>query len=103
MITADEKYIIKNALKGIDYEKIILFGSRARGDNRKDSDFDLMIIFKNDLTREDKMKLHSLINKHLIKEGFDCDILIRSRNQIEFYKNKTGSVSDEAIRDGFII
>lgn len=50
MITANEKYIIKNALKGIDYEKIILFGSRARGDNRKDSDFDLMIIFKSDLS-----------------------------------------------------
>lgn len=49
------------------------------------------------------MKLHSLINKHLIKEGLDCDILIRSRNQVEYYKNKTGSVTDEAIREGYII
>ncbi len=103
MISSNEINIIKNALHGIDYEKIILFGSRARGDNRNDSDFDLMIIFKNDLSREDRMKLFSIINKQLIKEGLDCDILIRSRNQVEYFKNKTGSVTGEAIREGFII
>ena len=90
MITSSEKNIIKNALKGIDYEKIILFGSRARGDQRQDSDFDLMIIIKNDLSREEKMKLFSLINNLLIKEGIDSDILIRSNNQIEYFKNKAG-------------
>jgi uncharacterized protein len=103
MITSSEKNIIKNALKGIDYEKIILFGSRARGDQRQDSDFDLMIIIKNDLSREEKMKLFSLINNHLIKEGIDSDILIRSNNQIEYFKNKAGSVTNEAVREGFII
>lgn len=103
MITSSEKNIIKNALKGIDYEKIILFGSRARGDQRQDSDFDLMIIIKNDLSREEKMKLFSLISNLLIKEGIDSDILIRSNNQIEYFKNKAGSVTNEAIREGFII
>ena len=54
MITASESNIIKNALKGIDYDRVILFGSRARGDNRRDSDFDIMVVFKNDLNREKK-------------------------------------------------
>ncbi|MEZ4689744.1 MAG: nucleotidyltransferase domain-containing protein [Ignavibacteria bacterium] len=54
MITASESNIIKNALKGIDYDRVILFGSRARGDNRRDSDFDIMVVFKNDLNRRKK-------------------------------------------------
>ncbi|MBR1774329.1 MAG: nucleotidyltransferase domain-containing protein [Bacteroidales bacterium] len=38
--------------------KAILFGSRARGDNRDDSDWDLLVILNKDkLTWEDKNKI----------------------------------------------
>ena len=38
--------------------QVILFGSRARGDNREDSDWDLLIILDKDkLTWEDKHKI----------------------------------------------
>ncbi|MCB0727845.1 MAG: nucleotidyltransferase domain-containing protein [Ignavibacteriae bacterium] len=100
MITASESNIIKNALKGIDYDRVILFGSRARGDNRRDSDFDIMVVFKNDLNREKKMRLSGLINKRLILDGLDCDILIRSENQINYLINKTGSITRDAINEG---
>ena len=38
--------VIKDVLggKGIAVKKIILFGSRARGDFKRDSDWDLMIV-----------------------------------------------------------
>ena len=100
MITASESNIIKNALKGIDYDRVILFGSRARGDNRRDSDFDIMVVIKNDLNREKKMRLSGLINKRLILDGLDCDILIRSENQINYLINKTGSITRDAINEG---
>ncbi len=37
-------YIVKKIVKAIDPKKIILFGSYARGDYKKDSDLDLFII-----------------------------------------------------------
>jgi hypothetical protein len=44
----DEKSLnlIKDILKNNDIEYAALFGSRARGDNRSDSDFDILIRFK---------------------------------------------------------
>ena len=90
----------KNALKGIDYERVILFGSRARGDNRHDSDFDLMIVVKKDLSGDEKMDLSGIKNKKLVLKGLDCDILIRSENQINYLRNKAGSVTREGINEG---
>jgi len=36
--------IVRRIVEAVDPDKIILFGSRARGDNRPDSDFDLLVI-----------------------------------------------------------
>ncbi len=48
------KEIILNVAKkyNIEVDKIILFGSRARGDYREDSDWDLLIVTKNRLNRK---------------------------------------------------
>ena len=42
-------------------EKIILFGSRARGDNRENSDFDIACIFKQ---KNEQAWSHLLVNLH---------------------------------------
>ncbi len=44
----DEKSVnlIKKILENNDIEYAALFGSRARGDNRPDSDYDILIRFK---------------------------------------------------------
>jgi len=46
----DEKMIekIKNIFTENDIEYAAVFGSRARGDNRPDSDYDILIRFKKD-------------------------------------------------------
>ena len=36
--------IMKRIRAAVDPERIILFGSRARGEGREDSDFDLLVI-----------------------------------------------------------
>lgn len=49
-------------------DKIILFGSRARGDNRPDSDFDLLIILKNDFNYSQEIeKTSHFISKISLK------------------------------------
>lgn len=103
MISKEQKNIIKEALEGIEYEKIILFGSRARGDNREDSDFDLMVVVPNGLTREKKMNISSVVVKRLAQPGLDCDVLVKSFEQIDYLKDKIGSVVKFIVKEGVVL
>lgn len=51
--------MIKNSVKSIDSSAIIiLFGSYARGDNRKESDIDLLILLdKDSVTRSEEKQI----------------------------------------------
>jgi len=53
------KEVINETLKAynLEAEKIILFGSRARGDHKKDSDWDILVVVKQPIAKETKKKL----------------------------------------------
>ena len=46
MDQSEIKNIIKSHLKGLDPVKVGIFGSFARGDNKKGSDIDILVEFK---------------------------------------------------------
>ncbi len=59
-------------------EKIILFGSHARGDARPDSDVDLMVI----MPRDGKEHHQHAAEIHLkCHPGFPIDVLVRTREE----------------------
>ncbi|MGB9662252.1 MAG: nucleotidyltransferase domain-containing protein [Moorellaceae bacterium] len=68
---ADIKAIVEQfaeALKnqGIQVDKIILFGSRARGDAREDSDIDLLVV-SHDFARMPLHRRYEVLGKALAK------------------------------------
>lgn len=77
-LSKDELNTIKKVLKTLDIEKVILFGSRAKGNYKKGSDVDLAIIgdekqvsyWLNEETNLpyffDIINLHKITNKNLI-------------------------------------
>jgi predicted nucleotidyltransferase len=100
----DIKEIISKILvsKGFTYE-IILFGSRARGSFSKYSDYDILVIISKTIDRKEKMELFSILLDELVKNGIDADIIIRSKEEVNYYKNKVGSVVRNALKEGIVL
>ncbi|MDR3291736.1 MAG: nucleotidyltransferase domain-containing protein [Methanobrevibacter sp.] len=101
----DRKQIAIDFAKNLDHseiEKILLFGSVARGDDNKDSDIDILIIIKN---IDDKLKIrddiYSKVWDVLIRTGESISIKIKT---IEHYnKYREFSFFSNVNNDGVII
>ncbi len=100
MISKTLRNKIIETLSIVAYEKIILFGSQARGDNSKQSDIDLLIILKRDTSISDKIRLSTQIRKNLAEKMIDADILIKDKTDVDYLRDKTGSVVRNALIEG---
>lgn len=94
---------IKNFLKKIPCQKIILFGSRAHGNYTKESDFDLLVILSNIVPEREKIRLSTALRKRLASKMIDADILIKDFKDVEYLKDKPGSVVRNALRGGILL
>lgn len=50
-------------------KRVYLFGSRARGDERPDSDYDLLLIARDDFSQPDKEALYDRVMDVLLQTG----------------------------------
>ncbi len=95
-----KELIVKTlAQSGIYVKKIILFGSRARGNFHKYSDYDILIITERTFTVKEKMELSERIRDNLVRLNFPTDIIIKSEQEIAYYQDKIGSVVREALKE----
>ncbi|MEM5820943.1 MAG: nucleotidyltransferase domain-containing protein, partial [Candidatus Aenigmatarchaeota archaeon] len=79
------------------------FGSRARGDYREDSDYDLLIVTKEKLDRKIYKSFYSKIVKELAKHKIFGDFIIVSKKYFEERKDKVEDISYYALREGILI
>ncbi len=91
--------IIYRIIETVQPEKIILFGSVARGEQRIGSDLDLLIV-KSGVHRR---KTAQLIYKNLLGINHSVDIIVVTPEDIERYHDSNGLVIGSAIREGKII
>jgi len=91
-----KQVILEEANKqGIKVEKIILFGSRARGDHGEDSDYDILVIVREGIDWRTKNKLYARIHRRLVRElRAPIDLLIVTAQW--FYENASNKVTFEA-------
>jgi uncharacterized protein len=96
------KKIIQEVFDGFNLNniKIILFGSRAKNQYAKDSDWDFLIIVEKTLSREEKMEISYQIRKTLAQKHIPCDIIIRSQAEIKEFTSRVNSATKTAIEEG---
>ncbi len=97
------KKIILQIMKKYEYKSIILFGSRARQDYQEQSDYDLLIIMKNNIEIQDLRKIQMEIRKELALNDIDADVLVKTQIMVDNYKNKKGNVIYNAMKEGVLI
>lgn len=97
------KEILLSALKNVEYKQIILFGSRARGTNKEDSDYDVLVIVDNNMTMTEIRKIECEIRRIMASHLIDIDILVRTSTMINKYKDISGTVICEAMKEGVLI
>ncbi len=96
--------IIKKVIREIvPNSQMILFGSRSRGEASFNSDYDILISVKHNLDFEEKRSLGRIIRKRLALIGIDVDIIVKTENDVEYYKDKIGSIVREALKEGLSI
>lgn len=98
------KIIIEEVEKeGFKVIKIILFGSRARKDYKKDSDWDFLVILDSDISFSDLKKLVGRIQLRLAEFNLPNDLILRGINQFENSKKIVGNISYYAEKEGVAI
>jgi len=85
---------------GIPVVDVILFGSRARGDFRNDSDWDILIVTAKKLDWKERLKLTGEIRKRLAKAGMASDILVVSREDLSRLRDAKEYIYYYALREG---
>ena len=95
------KYVVQKIVKEIDPEKIILFGSYARGDYSKESDLDLFIIKDGDYnSRMSRRKIAEL----LWGRKFAIDLFVRKTEEVEWnFKAKNPFYIYHIFKDGKVL
>jgi predicted nucleotidyltransferase len=79
-------------------EEIYLFGSRAWGAPRGDSDVDLMVIVAQSAERP--IRRDQRAQKCLGRLDLSADVLVRTRSEVERVRNIAGSLTGEVLRNG---
>jgi len=104
-LTEDENKLIEKfkrnleALLGADKVKLILFGSRARGDSDRNSDIDIAIIVKN-LTREQKNLILEETADFEFENIMPLSTLILSEEEFKFLKKRERAIAYEIENEG---
>ena len=85
-------------------DTVILFGSHARGDARKESDVDLMVIEAEPFSaRRSRRAEYSRLSFALRDFPFAKDILLFSRAEFEYWKDSPNHVVGRASREGRVL
>ena len=99
-VKAEIREMVKRIVKQFHPEKIILFGSHARGDAGPDSDVDLLVVMKlQGQKREKRIEIGAALS------DFDepLDIIVSTPEEVEARKGIAGTIERPALKEGKVL
>jgi uncharacterized protein len=84
--------------------RILLFGSRARGDQDRHSDYDLLIITPTTFTPQEKIYWSSRLDRAIVDAiRVPVDLLLNSEEEVRQKQELPGHIIRSAMREGVAI
>ncbi len=92
--------MVRRIVERFDPDKIILFGSRVRGDASADSDVDLLVVMP---VRGRRLDAAVAIRQLLHGMGVSKDILVATPEEFEAHKDLVGTIVYPAVHEGRLL
>lgn len=94
-------YLLNRIVPAVRAEAVYLFGSRVRGEQREDSDYDLLVVVPDDTPRE---CLGAVAGYETIRgAGIPADVILCRRSGFDRSKDRVGTLSYEAFHNGRLV
>jgi uncharacterized protein len=93
--------VVRRLVEAYAPERIYLFGSKARGDDGPDSDYDLMVLVSDDSSKEQRDG--RLGHRLMWGLGVSADILVWTRNSFDRRAHVVCSLPATVLREGKLL
>jgi HEPN domain-containing protein/predicted nucleotidyltransferase len=93
--------ITRTIVKHLRPRRIVLFGSRARGNARPDSDYDLMVEMETDLA--DDAVREDAVYDLFPDDRLSVDVLVYTPEEVRRWKDDVGVVLYDVVREGQVL
>jgi predicted nucleotidyltransferase len=96
--------MVRRIVETVSPEQVLLFGSWARGDDRADSDVDLLVVEREEFgpTRSRRAEM-TRVWEALSPFGVSVDVLMFSRDEVARYRDGINHVVARAFREGRVL
>ena len=96
--------MVRAIVDEVDPEQVILFGSRGRGDERQDSDVDLVVVEAEPFGPE-RSRHKEMVKLYHAVAGFPvvADVLVYSRDDVDYWRDSLNHVLARALREGRVL
>jgi len=100
--TLNEKIdeLVRRIVNQFHPEKVILFGSYARGTAGEDSDADVLVVMP---VKGSKRKKATEIDVALVGIDLSVDVIVVTPEELERHKNQIGTIIYPAVREGKVL
>ena len=101
MVTSKQlKELARHIRRALDPDRIVLFGSYARGDATENSDVDLLVVARSSLPKPKRSApLYSLLRDY----PFSKDIVVYTPEEVEDYRHLRASLIHRALAEGIVL
>ncbi len=96
--------MVRAVVDEVDPEQVILFGSRARGEEREGSDVDLVVVEAEPFgPKRSRHKEMVRLYKVLADFPVSADVLVYSHDEVDYWRDSLNHVLARALREGKVL